>query len=698
MLKPFPVLFLSLLFTLTTLLTTTANAQQNPSESFYSSDFRYREIGKGPADALSDIEQLIQQKQFDKLEHYYLVHNLGYTHFRLNNKDKAISTLTKSIEIAESLDIFYQAKSLHRRAMTYGILFRDSDTALSDLKQALNLITQTKHKYSKALHFDLLTSLSQAYNQKADIKTAKVYVNKALKLVQHPNDKEDKIYALVILGRLYWQENNIDAATQAYLSALKLTDQDTSKGRIASIELRLAKVYYANHVLDKSLLHANNAVKTFTDIKNKRSLINSIKLLGDIQLKLAQNINKAIMHYLNALDIAFEIDGKHAIGELEHLIGAAYIKENNLKQAAKYLNAAQISLDNSQEKYYSALNFIELAKLSHAQSNTAHSVELLEQLIGEERLNSYPKALYEAKSHLIKYYTFTGNDKDAVKVLQQQLEYLQHQLESKENDTVGQLNTNIELSSLKSKVTKLTEQNEEQQTFVKTISQHRQILSFFIIALLIVLVSLVYWLFVMFHHVKKNKHNTELKWTQFLAKITQFQYNTRTSKLPNNSQHGILVSIPSSNLQSSDPARRYQANLALDNWQKAFTAIFETPACAKRYSEIWSLLPNMPQNSQYDELIVSANQNMIEQQLIWLSLADLPEKISHDTLEFIEQLIYQVADSLSGAKAGTNLTEITMQESVLDIVFKNNEGLELGHNIKHALDTGIIRLQTKSLK
>ena len=673
------------------------SAQESQQPPSYLNSFNYTPIGKAPVEAISQIEHLIEQKDFDNLGHFYLVHNLGYAHFKANNKEQSVTELSKSINIAKTLDNFYQAKSLHRRALAYGILFRDTETALVDLKQALNIITQTEHQYSQELHFDLLTSLSQAYNQKADIKTARKYIEKALKLVQQPSAKEDKIYALVILGRLYWQENDIKAATHAYLSALSLTDENTSKGRIASIELRLAKVYYANGVLEQSLAHANKAIDIFTAINNKRSLINSIKLVGDIELKLASNINKAIMHYLNALEVAFDIDEKHSIGELEHLIGAAYISEGNLKQATKYLNAAKINLERSNEKYYSALNYIELAKLNHTLGNNAVAIQLLEQVLAENKLNSYPKALFEAKSKLAKFYQLNNQHQQAVNILKQQLAYLESQLDDKEANNVEQLNESIDVKMLETKFSQLKEQNEQLKVNSEEITQDRKVLSVFLIALLSLLIIFSYLLLTFTHKLKHVRSSTEPKWTIFLDKIKRYQQKIYSAKDCQTKSHGILVSIPKLHALNGSEYNHYQTNQALDLWHIKLSEHCNAQAKVKRLNESWLILENTPDQNELST--IQGNNELLtnNQHLIWLPLTYLPETLSEDSLVFIERLIYQIADIVINGDAESSYTKITMQDSVLAIIYKDNGIEELEQKISHALDTGLIQYHIQAI-
>jgi|GEM_PF-1800684 len=660
---------------LTSFLFTSAVLANRPDSS-YDSSYPYKFMDKHAKSSLEQISSMLISEGLNTRERYFLTHNLGYSHFRLNNKKQAIATLSQSIELAKALDAYHQAKSLQRRALTYGILLRDTDTAIIDLEKALALISSSRHQDSNTLHFDLLTSMSQAFNQKAELVQAKNYIEQALELVQKPKDKEDKIYALIILGRILWQQNKIADATQAFLDALQLTDANTSRARLAALEQRLAVIYSSRKVLDLSLSHAKKAVELYNEIKRPRLQINAMRVLANIHLELGKDINQAIMHYLNALDIAKQIDAPHATGELQHLIGKAYIQEGNLESAEKYLNQAEKTLAASEEKYYVGLNVIEQARLMNIRGKTAASVEMLKQLLSSDKLNAYPQAVYEARELLVTGYQKLGMFKQAYQLQGKQLEYQKEALAELEASSAKQLSSDIEIKTLSNQLASLKQQDKDKTQEVDGLKTKTSLFHYALLISAILVGSLMWRLIRQHKHLlKQKKHNQDFEpyfWRQIKNRLNQ---ENRAK------QAGLLVSFP--HITAENDINRQQGNQLIDDWHNALQQAQTPRLQLNHHHELWMYCDKQPDIRQL--LKCQQPQQGLVVKLVWLSFDDLPEHISDDTLAVVEKIIFKAGCEFKSGQA-IQWTSIEIKEHALAMIYSNRPGAENAPDINHGLE------------
>ncbi|MEW6982648.1 tetratricopeptide repeat protein [Colwelliaceae bacterium 6471] len=652
----------------------------------YDDHYQYGFIDKNAKEILTTLQALLNDKQLSAQQRYFITHNLAYAYFRLNDKSLAIEKFTDSITLAEKVASYHQARSLWRRAMTYGILFRDTDTAITDLTRALNLIEKSPEKSlddkTKRLKIDLLTSMSQAYNQKAQLLQAAEYINKAIMLASEHHYKEDKIYALIILGRIYWQQNEIQQAASAYLQALNLTDKNTPPRRIASIEIRLANVYLSQGIFNQSLIHAQKSVDLYQTLDNPRMKIKSIAVLASIYFEIDENIDLAINHYLNALDIAIQINDPHSIGELRHSIGKAYLKANNLPSAEKYLLAAKTILESSVEQYYVGLNDIELARLQGKLGNTSVAISMLESLMQSNKLVPYPDSIYIAENLLVNLYS-NSNQYEKAYIIQAKL--LENERDSKRrlNDNfVGQLTNEITLKSLLTEQETLTVENQKINTKMNNISRKNH---YYLAVIGVTFLGMIF-LYSQLHQIKKRyrtyKKTHTLTWPYFWQHL-HTAINNQNIKKNKNASSGLLVSFPCTSIDAKQVSGKFQENELIDTWHEFLADKFPHNKCVWHHQELWLSCAEKPTFDQKLIKELREKSALLNVKLVWLGLNNLPEKISEDTLTVIQKIIYQVGSEYNLA-SNVQISDIELATNALPMIFS-----ALDERGKFDIDKGI---------
>lgn len=178
-------------------------------------------------------------------EHWLL---LGYGYMQLLNKEGAMSAVNKALE--SGLEPGRNIEALHLKALVFGILFRDSQSALEQLKLAEAALEHYNGDDKPQLQTSVYESFAQGYNQRGDIKTAMKYAELSVEIAIEYKLQVQELESRLILGRLALQQNNFQLAQQQLSRALELAQSEGDQASIGSIHLRLGMAY------DKLQLHA----------------------------------------------------------------------------------------------------------------------------------------------------------------------------------------------------------------------------------------------------------------------------------------------------------------------------------------------------------------------------------------------------------------------------------------------------------
>ncbi len=403
--SPLSVLTNTLLFVITLLLSFATNAEFKAQD--FTQDYQYAYINKHVTDKdakpIAALKILATQTELPLPEKYFIAHNYAYLLFKQHHKEQTIAQLTKTIALAKQMAPIHLAKTLLLQAKSYGILFRETEKALVDLNSAFQAIAQNQNQNQDilALKLDLQTAMAQAYNQLSQLDKAQEHIEKALTIAQTLGNNNDTIYALIIAGRIAYQQDQLNKAFHYYLQALKLTDSKTPISRIASIELRLAMAYEAQEDFELALSHAKKAADLYSQINSPRLQIKSLRVLGNIYTALNKDIDTALVHLLNALNIAKTINDPIYIAQMQYYIGRAYLINNNIAQAEKYLKAAEKLLKQTNTPIYTGLNTLELARLADKKHQPTQAIQLLTALVEHKDYQKYPALIEKAKANLL---------------------------------------------------------------------------------------------------------------------------------------------------------------------------------------------------------------------------------------------------------------------------------------------------------
>ncbi len=685
-LNAFNYLFINILLFFS--LSTYAQFQEQAFLQDYQYTYINKHVNQKNNKNIQQLEKSLTKNTLTHTEKYFFEHNLSYLLFKQHHKEETLKQLAKTIKLAKKLDSYHLANSLLLRAKTYGILFRDTNAAIKDLQQALLVSKSSQHPKNLHLQFDLQTAMAQAYNQLSQLKKAKIHIELALSIAKKLNNNNESIYALIIAGRIAFQQNNFDLAFQNYLKALQLSDDSTPIKRIASIELRLAIAYETQGVFKPALVHAKKAANLYSQLNEERLQIKSLRVLGNIYLTLEGDIDTALVHFINGLTIADTINDPYFIGQMQYLIGHSYLLEHNLKQAEKYLIAAQKILKATDAWFYLGLNNLELAKLAKTKGDTKQAINLTKSLLAEHNAQNYPSLINEGQLYLLKLYVQQKQFKNAY--------WLQNKRSKQANITQKQ-QIKVKQAEFKHKVVM-----EELNNNLKKIKQEKELLqqqinnsneqNKLILLLLFVLSGIVIWLFVQNKQWQKRYNrqvkNSQLTWLGFKKQLSQI-ITTETNL-------SLLATLAAPALKANNNLSQYQQDLITDQCLQqvkgAHLGIFES----QRHGILWQLSRNSFERINKNIVQLTQQNNNLLAEFIWIDLNDFPQNISEQCLMLIEELVYHLRSKTSQIQY-CQLLKITIQAKALALIFSPTMASTITAGIEKAIQQKLILSQIIAL-
>ena len=114
---------------------------------------------------------------------------------RLRNKDAAMDAVNNAL--LHPADGYLHAYAFLLKAQVFGILFRDTAMAVTQLEQAELLLANAEDPSSLALYSDVLQNFAQAYNQLGNIPKAIPYAEQSLALALRQQQPEAELKGLV---------------------------------------------------------------------------------------------------------------------------------------------------------------------------------------------------------------------------------------------------------------------------------------------------------------------------------------------------------------------------------------------------------------------------------------------------------------------------------------------------------------------
>lgn len=297
---------------------------------------------------------------------------------RLSKKEAAMDAVSHVLRQDEQP--YLQAYGYLLKAQIYGILYRDTAIAITQLEQAEQLLQGATDTDSLALYSDVLQNFAQAYNQLGNIAKAIPYAERSLALALRQQQSDAELKARITLGRLTLQNNAYSQAflhlNQALALAGKLQDEDA----LASIHLRLGMAYRKIEYHAKALQHLQQARQRYQALQRQSSYIYTLIYIGETYLEDSNTAAQAASYLTEALTLARQLDDLPRVGVATLGLGRLAVLQQQNEQALVYFHQAQQLFRQQNVQTYLQETNLELAEFLRQQAQYPQALHLLQEL------------------------------------------------------------------------------------------------------------------------------------------------------------------------------------------------------------------------------------------------------------------------------------------------------------------------------
>ena len=297
---------------------------------------------------------------------------------RLRNKDAAMDAVSHALDISHKP--YLQAYAYLLKAQIYGILYRDTVIAITQLERAEHLLQHAEDAASLALYSDVLQNFAQAYNQLGNIPLALPYAERSLALAVRQQQPEAELKARITLGRLMLQNNAYSQAYQQLNSALVLATQLKDDDALASIHLRLGMAYRKIEYHSQALQHLLEAKQRYQHLQRHSSYTYTLIYIAETYLEDNQTAAEAAAYLDEALKLAHEQNDLLRVGIVTLGLGRLAVVQQHEELALQYFTDALQLFRQQQVQTYLQETSLALADLLLQRQQHAQADELLQEI------------------------------------------------------------------------------------------------------------------------------------------------------------------------------------------------------------------------------------------------------------------------------------------------------------------------------
>jgi len=408
-------------------------------------------IAKDPAKAATELSQQVQQHPTAEL--WY---QLSFAYLQLSNKDAALQSVDAALKLKPDPALAVQI--WEHKAVVYGLLFRDTKTAISALQQAEKLLDQLEPQYKAKSQTSIYESFAQAYNQLGNVAAAARYAELSIAIATENQLPEAELQGRLIAGRLALQQNNF-AMTQMQLSrALELAELLETEQPLASIHLRLGMAYRKLEQYPLSLEHLLQAEQLYLRKAQKEQHTYTQVNIAQTYLQMEDG-DKAEVVLTEAMASAEQQQNAHLIALVNYGLSQLAVLKEELEKAKQLLHKAlqyysQLQNDSMRLELQLALVDV-LLKLN----DTAGAASQLPQLQEFEQAADYLKNRYWELSKLL--FAAQAQWQQAYQAGQQASDLQLSQLSMQQKNTLDLLQQNLKQQQQQLLLQQLQQQNQQ---------------------------------------------------------------------------------------------------------------------------------------------------------------------------------------------------------------------------------------------
>jgi len=446
------------------------------------------------ANPQAQLDSQLSQPAKTAQEHFLL----AYSHYALKNKEAALEISNKAMTLEPDTEL--AGRILLMQALIYGVFYRDTAMAIEKLTLADTILPDEETPKILSVRMDILESFAQAYNQLGNAELAMKAATKSLALATKAEDKQRKLDAMLMLGRIHLQNNNLSKAYQYFKSALALAAELDDQQAIASISMRLGMAYQKLQQHELALQYFIEATRLYQQLGNLSSQVNALINSGDSQLVLKQ-LDNAKATYNKALKLAVDSKDTYMLLSANVSLSELALEQGDLEQAEQLLTkahqlASQVSVPSVKAETALFLANIFIKKQNYKAAKTM----LAEAAPEPDKLPAYLKS-----KHLALNAELAALEQQWQQAYQ--LEKTANQLEvAKLNDT-----SKIQLDNLQSSLELQLHQEKQQELHIRKQTQLQQ----WLLISLALLAFVLFGLLLLLSKQKKSRTSAVIPMTQW---------------------------------------------------------------------------------------------------------------------------------------------------------------------------------------
>ncbi len=289
------------------------------------------------ADALNSITELLDKPVSQLAYEDLLV--LAEAYLAIDNKEGAVDTINRTLSAAHTP--VNKARALLLKARIYGILYRDTSLAVTQLEEASQLLsTEVEDITARKLLTDILQNYAQAHNQQGNMTLAMSYAEQSLALSLTLADPAREMKARVITGRIALQNNVYSSAFRHFQRALVLASHLNDTTTLASIHFRLGMAYRKMEEHELALEHLLEAKSRYQQLGNTSSYLYTLLYIAESYLEDAKTAEEAASYFAEANELARANNDLLRIGLVQGGLGRLAVLQHDPGTARRHFSEA----------------------------------------------------------------------------------------------------------------------------------------------------------------------------------------------------------------------------------------------------------------------------------------------------------------------------------------------------------------------
>ncbi|ABV88290.1 tetratricopeptide repeat protein [Shewanella pealeana] len=338
----------------------------------------------------------------------------------LYNKDKdryiAAKRLTDQLEYI-SHSAFDKSYLLMLKGRYAGKSQQDYLSAIEYYQQAVALLEHSNLQTDRVLQYTLQEHLSVMHMILREEVVALQHLRKLSTLSKQLNNDYLLAHAESILGKYYYQQDQLGKSLSHYTEAVKYTRTGKNASQNAHIELQLARVYRDIESWDEALKAAHNAADAFSQLGNDNYLSSSMTVIAMIYARQGQWY-KSIDYHLNAQQIESRLGNYIGLALNLHNLGEAYFKVGDSQSSLANLERANEIFTSKKSDHYLVYNDLLIAEVTASTNDWTKSLDYATKAVAIAESKQLNEELKEALTRQTYAFEKLGRYEDAFNSLQ----------------------------------------------------------------------------------------------------------------------------------------------------------------------------------------------------------------------------------------------------------------------------------------